>query len=69
MFDLKNAPNPAHDYTIIRYNLPENTEVKIFIHDLNGRLVQTLIDQKQTEGQHYVQFNIDNLSSGMYLYT
>lgn len=69
LFDLKNAPNPAHYYTTISYNLPENTEVKLFIHDINGRLIQTLIDEKQTEGQHQVQLDLNNFSSGMYFYT
>ena len=69
LFDLKNAPNPAHDYTTISYNLSENTAVKLFIHDVNGRLIQTLIDKKQREGQHQVQWDVNNLSPGMYFYT
>ena len=68
-FDLKNVPNPAHNYTIISYNLPESTEVELSIHDLNGRLIQILVDEWQTKGQHCVKWNIDNLLSGMFFCT
>lgn len=68
-FDLKNAPNPAHGYTIISYNLPEHTKVKLSIYDTYGRLIHTLTDEEQTEGQHQVRWDINNLSPGMYFYT
>ncbi|MFT6335107.1 MAG: beta-glucanase (GH16 family) [Halioglobus sp.] len=66
---LMNAPNPAHDYTTISYNLSEKTEVKLFIHDINGRLIQTLINGKQTAGHHQVEWNTGNLPRGLYFYT
>lgn len=68
-FVLMNAPNPAHDYTNISYYLPNTTEVELYIHDFNGRLIQTLIQKKQSVGHHQVQWNINNLLSGIYFYT
>lgn len=68
-FALMNAPNPAHDYTNISYYLPNTTEVELYIHDFNGRLIQTLIQEKQIVGHHQVQWNINNLLSGIYFYT
>jgi beta-glucanase (GH16 family) len=69
LFDLKNIPNPADDYTIISYNLHENSEVKITIRDINGQLIETLINEKQTVGNQQVEWNTKNLQKGLYLYT
>lgn len=69
LFDLKNAPNPATDYTIISYTLPEPSEVKLFIHDVSGKLIQFLVNEDQTTGQHQVKWDIQNQSSGIYFYT
>ena len=68
-FGLINTPNPAKNYTIISYNLLDNADVKLYIHDVNGQLIQTLIEEKQTAGQHQIKWNIDNLLSGIYFYT
>jgi beta-glucanase (GH16 family) len=69
LFDLKNAPNPATDYTVISYTLPEPSEVKLFIHDTSGKLIQTLVHEKQNSGQHQVKWNIQNQEAGVYFYT
>ncbi len=69
LFELKNAPNPAQNKTIISYKLPENTKVNLFIHDISGRIIRVLIDEKQLEGKHQIEWDINNLPSGMYFYT
>ena len=68
-FGLINTPNPAKNYTIISYNLPDNADVKLYIHNVNGQLIQTLIEEKQTAGQYQIKWNLDNLLSGIYFYT
>ena len=68
-FGLINTPNPAKDYTIISYHLPNNADVQLYIHNVNGQLIQTLIDEKQTAGQHQIKWDLNNLLSGIYFYT
>jgi beta-glucanase (GH16 family) len=68
-FDLKNAPNPAHFYTNISYELPESTEVALSIYDINGRLIQELVQEKQAKGIHQIRWNTNHLLSGIYFYT
>jgi beta-glucanase (GH16 family) len=68
-FGLINTPNPAKDYTIIGYHLPNNADVQLYIHNVNGQLIQTLIDEKQTAGQHQIKWDLNNLLSGIYFYT
>lgn len=67
--DLKVAPNPAFGKTTISYLLTKKAEVKILIHDINGQLIQTLIDEKQDAGQQLVEWNTTDLPEGLYFYT
>ena len=68
-FGLINTPNPAKNYTIISYNLPDNANVQLYIQNVNGQLIQTLIEEKQTAGQHQIKWDLNNLLSGIYFYT
>lgn len=67
--ELMNNPNPAHNYTTISYNLAASAEVRLFIHDINGQLIQTLINEKQLAGAHQVEWKINDLPRGLYFYT
>ena len=68
-FRLKqNYPNPFNPVTLIEYELPKNTDVKIEVFDILGRLVVTLVDERKSAGFHSIPFNAGNLSSGTYFY-
>ncbi|MCI0479454.1 T9SS type A sorting domain-containing protein, partial [Candidatus Uhrbacteria bacterium] len=45
-------PNPFNPATTISYDLPETGWTKVAIYDVNGRLVRTLVDQRQEDGEH-----------------
>ncbi|MEQ9308380.1 MAG: family 10 glycosylhydrolase [Balneolaceae bacterium] len=64
----QNYPNPFNPATNISFTLPESgfTELKVF--DLLGREVATLVESRKTAGDHTVQFDATNLSSGIYIY-
>jgi photosystem II stability/assembly factor-like uncharacterized protein len=64
----QNYPNPFNPTTAIRYQLSVNSNVKLRIYDILGRLVNTLIEERQTAGIHTVTFNANSLSSGIYFY-
>ena len=71
----QNYPNPFNPSTLIRYQLPEQTNVTISIYDLMGRSVRTLIPgESQKAGYRQVLWNATNdfgqpVSAGMYIYT
>ncbi|MEX0845385.1 MAG: T9SS type A sorting domain-containing protein [Balneolaceae bacterium] len=64
----QNYPNPFNPTTMISFNLPVNSEVRLEVFDLLGRKVATLVDERMQAGSHEIQFNAQNLSSGVYFY-
>ncbi len=65
---FQNYPNPFNPSTVISYQLPMSSEVKLVVFDLLGRELQTLVNTRQAAGRYNVQFNAASLSSGVYFY-
>ena len=63
---LKNYPNPFNPSTTINYFMKESGNVKINVYDMNGKLVDEIINDHQIYGQHSLIWAPANLSSGMY---
>jgi hypothetical protein len=64
----QNHPNPFNQRTIINYELPIKNYVKLGIYNILGQKVAMLVSEKKLAGHHYVEFNGQNLPSGIYLY-
>ena len=64
----QNYPNPFNPSTVIRYGLPEQSNVELVVFDMLGRLVAVLIDGQQPAGMFEVRFDAGDLASGVYLY-
>jgi DUF1680 family protein len=62
-------PNPFNPSTLISYRLPASVFVILKVYDVLGKEVRTLVSERQDAGNHSVQFNALNLSSGVYFYT
>ena len=65
----QNYPNPFNKATTIPISLPKGSRVSLYIHSIQGQLVERLIDRFLAGGNHTVIYNADNLASGYYLYT
>ena len=65
----QNYPNPFNPATTITFTLARSEHVVLRIYDVQGRLVQTLVDGTQPAGQHAMAFDAGHLASGSYFYT
>ena len=66
-FGLDEAyPNPFNPVTTISFKLPIDSQVSVQVYNLQGRLIQSLVDQNLQAGYHSVMWNADAHSSGMY---
>jgi len=63
---LPNAPNPFNNTTIIPFVLSGNSHVSLYIYDIRGARVATLIEGMLDAGRHQALFNARDLSSGAY---
>lgn len=64
----QNYPNPFNAGTIIAYEIPRTSHVRLTIYDLLGREVATLVNEQQTTGTHRVAWRGEGIASGLYFY-
>lgn len=64
----QNYPNPGRDFTSIDIIMPEADKVEFKIYNLQGNLVQTVINEYLNVGKHTIQLNLSLLSPGIYIY-
>ncbi len=65
----QNYPNPFNPETHIEYELAAPGDVKLTISNMLGQVVAILVNARQVEGVHRVDFNPARLSSGIYFYS
>ena len=64
----QNYPNPFNASTEIKYTLAKDSYVTVKVYDMLGTEVTALVSEPQTAGNYEVNFNANNLSSGVYIY-
>jgi hypothetical protein len=71
---LGNYPNPFNPNTQLKFQLPEQHQVTIYIYDTMGHLVKKLLaNESFAQGEHSVTWDATdemgrNVASGMYIY-
>jgi hypothetical protein len=74
----QNFPNPFNPRTIINYQIPELSFVRIIVYDILGSELTTLVNEEKPKGSYEVEFSAIggsasggdawNLTSGIYFY-
>jgi len=64
----QNYPNPFNNSTRIKFQVPVNTDIKISLYDMRGRLLKIITDSKYETGVYELIINGDEYSSGVYFY-
>jgi len=64
----QNYPNPFNTNTIISYKLLNQSAVKVYIYNISGQLVDVLVNDIQSTGDHKVMWDASGLSAGVYIY-
>jgi len=64
----QNFPNPFNPSTMIYYDLPFDSHVKIMVYDILGREVRKLVDEQEPAGYQKIRFDVQGIASGTYFY-
>ena len=64
----QNYPNPFNPSTTINFQIPKSGFVKLVVYDINGRELETLVNENVSEGKYSVKFDAEKYSSGVYFY-
>lgn len=64
----QNYPNPFNPTTTIEYQVKRPAQLAVRVYDVQGRLIETLVDRQHTAGQHTINWDASGLASGTYFY-
>lgn len=64
----QNYPNPFNPETVIKYRIPNSSNVSIKVFNALGKEVAILVNENQDAGAYSVNFDGSNFSSGLYYY-
>ncbi len=64
----QNKPNPVENITKIEFNVAESGLTKIFVVDLLGNIVKTVLESELKPGYYEIEIDVTNLTAGQYYY-
>jgi hypothetical protein len=64
-----NYPNPFNPMTSIQYVIGSRQFVSLKVYDVLGTEIETLVNEEKTAGSYAINWNAENLPSGVYFYS
>lgn len=64
----QNYPNPFNPSTIINYDVPKASYVKLTVFDINGKELKEIVSANMQPGSYSATFDASGFSSGLYFY-
>jgi CubicO group peptidase (beta-lactamase class C family) len=65
---MQNYPNPFNSTSVIKYSVPKLSQVSLKIFNTLGQEIETLVNEEKPVGTYELNWNADNLPSGVYFY-
>jgi photosystem II stability/assembly factor-like uncharacterized protein len=62
------APNPTSTSTLFTFDVEVASRVSLRVYDMLGRTTAILADDGFSVGRHYINWDVNNISSGTYFY-
>jgi polysaccharide biosynthesis protein PslG len=63
----QNYPNPFNGMSRIHFTLPQDSHVRLDLINLEGKIISTPLNDHLSNGSHYFDLNINDLTSGIYI--
>ncbi len=63
-----NYPNPFNPVTMISFDIPKESNVRLSVYNLLGEEVTLAVSEKLSAGKYSYSWNAVNFSSGLYIY-
>ena len=64
----QNFPNPFNPTTNIRFDLPKNSNVRLAVYNIQGKLQEVLVNNRLSAGSYNVDWDASSFPSGAYFY-
>ena len=64
----QNYPNPFNPSTYIRYDIPNESQVRLTVYNMLGQQVAILVDEEHIPGTYETLFDASHLPTGLYMY-
>lgn len=64
----QNYPNPVKNTTSVDIIMPDADKVEFKIYNIQGKLMQTVLNEYLNTGKHTIQLNLEYFPPGVYIY-
>jgi hypothetical protein len=64
----QNYPNPFNPATKIKFTIPKESKVRLYVYDVLGKTVADVVNENLIAGVYEIQFDASMLSTGIYFY-
>jgi hypothetical protein len=64
----QNMPNPFRESTLIKFSIPEDTQVQITLYDLLGNKLEDIVSGFYKAGEYIINFDAKKYAAGTYFY-
>ena len=64
----QNFPNPFNPETSIRFTLPEKQRIRLTVYNMEGQIIERLVDGEREAGEHQILWNGSGQAAGMYFF-